>query len=69
MNMVPFASPGKGRTALDLDSVVALVDNGAADNDVKTLVHCKGGVKVELGTKFRTVLKKFNAGDETEEEE
>ncbi len=61
-----FASPGKGRTAVDISKVVALVDTAEDKGDANTLLKMENNTEIALGTKFKTVLKKF--ADDTDEE-
>jgi len=61
-----FASPGKGRTAVDISKVIALVDTAEEKGEANTQLKMENGTEILLGTKFKTVLKKF-ADDDTEE--
>ena len=67
MSFEIFASPGKGRTALETEKVAALIDHGHIDGEVNTVAVLVTGSEVVLGTKFKTVLKKFAAADDEEE--
>jgi len=64
MSFEIFASPGKGRTAVDTDKVVALVDTAEEKGEANTLMKMENGTEIMLGTKFKTVLKKFAEDDE-----
>ena len=63
-----FASPGKGRTAVDTDKVAAIIDRGADSTDTNTVIMTVTGTEIPLGTKFKTVLKKFTATEDEDEE-
>ena len=67
MSFEIFASPVKGRTAVDLSKVVAVVDVSNEKGEANTLLKLENKDELLLGTKFKTVMKKFGADDVEEE--
>ena len=69
MEFAVCQSDGKGRTALNMEHVAAVIDKSYDEkSSEKTLVLLSSGTEVKLATKFKTVMKKF-VEEEAEEEE